>query len=373
MSARSAEYSTGNRNPVEYSLPVDLIRALAILLVIVTHADHFPVPVSPFYFQISGEQVWHWWVVNVYDSMALTCVPLFVMLSGALLLNPSKVDEPLNIFFRKRLKRIGLPLIFWGMVYFVWRRFADHEVLTFDSIWRGFLGVGQYPYYHFWFFYMLIGLYLVAPILRVVVAHAGSRTLGYFMLLWFLGTAVVPLLGGFASVWLSSYFFIIPGWAGYFVLGAYLRTVRLRSKILCAFLFLGFMWTAVGNWFVTSSSGATGYIGTVFTNYLSANLILASSALFLLLCAAPTDHLENRFPRAYRALRRVGQDSFAVYLLHPMVLDVLGERGLFGSNLGIVTLNPILGIPLLSLVTLVICLGIIWLLRKVPMLKRAIG
>jgi hypothetical protein len=56
-----------------------------------------------------------------------------------------------------------------------------------------------------------------------------------------------------------------------------------------------------------------------------------------------------------------------------MVLDVLGERGLFGSNLGIVTLNPILGIPLLSLVTLVICLGIIWLLRKVPMLERAMG
>lgn len=133
----------------------DFIRAIAIVLVIVLHADQFPVPVSPYYFQVLGLQVWHWWVVNVYDSIAHTSVPLFVMLSGALLLNPSKINEPLGIYLEKRLKRIGLPLLFWGMVYFAWRRFANHEALTLDTIVRGFLGAGgQYPYFHFWFLYM---------------------------------------------------------------------------------------------------------------------------------------------------------------------------------------------------------------------------
>lgn len=354
------------KNPVELSLPVDLIRALAIVLVILLHS-------TPFHFQIPKEEVWRWWVVNIYDSMSRPCVPLFVMLSGALLLNPSKIAEPLHIFFRKRLKRIALPFLFWGMVYFAWRRFAEHEVLTFDSVWRGFVGGYPYPYPHFWFLYMLIGLYLVTPILRVVVAHAGSKILRYFILLWFLGTAIPPLLGGFASVWLSSYFFIVPGWVGYFVLGVYLRTTRLRSWILYTILFSGFLWSVIGNWLVITSAGATGYLPTIFSDFLSANVILVSGALFLLLCAAPTHSLESRFPHAYRLLRRVGQDSFAIYLLHPIVLEVLGETGLFGFKLGITTVNPILGIPLLSLVTLVACLGVIWLLRKIPMLNKAIG
>jgi hypothetical protein len=56
-----------------------------------------------------------------------------------------------------------------------------------------------------------------------------------------------------------------------------------------------------------------------------------------------------------------------------MVLDILGEKGLFGFNLGIIMLNPILAIPILSLLTLIISFGVVWLLRKVPMLNKAIG
>lgn len=347
--------------------PVDLIRASAIVLVIVVHAIlSFPTN----YLQTPGS----WWVANVYDSLARPCVPLFVMVSGALLLTPSKVDEPLRIFFQKRLKRIALPFLFWGMAYFAWRRFANHNVVTFQTIWQGFAGVsGQLPYYHFWFIYMLIGLYLVTPILRVLVAHAGSKILSYFVLLWFLGAAIALLLGTSTSLLLNSDLFIIPGYVGYFVLGAYLRTVRLRSWILYALLILGFLLTVFGNWFVSSSASVTGYIDTIFTDYLSASVILASGALFLLLCNVRTDRLESRFPRLNWLLRQVALCSFAIYLFHPMVLEVLGEKGLFGFNLGIINLNPILGIPLLSLVTLIVSFGIVWLLRKVPILNKAIG
>lgn len=335
------------KNIVKLSLPVDLIRALAITLVILLHAGAS--------FEVSFQNPFPW------------CgVPLFVMLSGTLLLDPSKIAEPLGVFFRKRLSRIALPFLFWGMIYFAWRSFANSEALTFDSIWRGFLGAGQYPYYHFWFVYMLIGLYLVTPILRVVFAHASSKILGYFILLWFVGTGIVPLLGGFASVWLDSQLFIIPMWMGYFVLGAYMQTMRLSSKVFYTILFSGFLWASFYGWLVTVTGGGTGQL-------LATNTILASGVLFLVLCVAPTKSLERRFPRTYGLLVRVGQNSFGIYLLHVIVLEVLGERGLFGFNLSIMSLNPILGIPLLSLFTLIVTFGIIWLLRKVPMLNKAIG
>jgi len=58
--------------------------------------------------------------VNIYNSLSKPSVPLFVMLTGALLLMPEKVGEPLSVFFKKRLNRIGLPFLFWGVVYFAW-------------------------------------------------------------------------------------------------------------------------------------------------------------------------------------------------------------------------------------------------------------
>ena len=77
---------------------MDLIRTIAIVLVILLHASIEPVPAI-----VTGYDsnvVVQWWSVNIYDSLARPCVPLFVMLSGALLLQPSKVDEPLKVFLK---------------------------------------------------------------------------------------------------------------------------------------------------------------------------------------------------------------------------------------------------------------------------------
>ena len=92
------------------SLPVDLIRTVAIILVILLHAATEPYPTVSI---MSPQGVQIWWASNVYDSLARLCAPLFIMLTGALLLQPSKVDGPLRVFFKKRWNRIGLPILFW--------------------------------------------------------------------------------------------------------------------------------------------------------------------------------------------------------------------------------------------------------------------
>ena len=70
-----------------YALPVDLIRTVAIILVILLHASIEPNPTLDF---MSPQGVQLWWASNVYNSIARTAVPLFVMLTGALLLQPNK-------------------------------------------------------------------------------------------------------------------------------------------------------------------------------------------------------------------------------------------------------------------------------------------
>src|SRR3989304_5868153 len=53
----------------------------------------------------------YWWFANIFDSSARWCVPVFVMISGALLLDSSKNEDSLT-FYKKRLSRILLPVLF---------------------------------------------------------------------------------------------------------------------------------------------------------------------------------------------------------------------------------------------------------------------
>jgi surface polysaccharide O-acyltransferase-like enzyme len=84
------------------------------------------------------------------------------MLTGLLLLHPQKLqqpkEEPLQVFFKKRFTRIGLPLIFWTAIFFIWVHIAHNIPLTPEVIIQGTLN-GAYT--QFWYIYALIGLYLV--------------------------------------------------------------------------------------------------------------------------------------------------------------------------------------------------------------------
>jgi surface polysaccharide O-acyltransferase-like enzyme len=346
------------------ALPVDLIRTVAIILVILLHAS---IQSYPNISLMSPQGVQIWWASNVYDSLARVCIPLFVMLAGVLLLQPSKADEPLKTFFKKRLVRIGVPFLFWGITYFAWRFFANGEILTVNSIVQGVL-IG--PYYQFWFLYLLLGLYLVTPILRVIIKHADWKIIKYFIFVWFAGTAIVPLLTLFGPFNLSAGVFIFTGWLGYFVLGAYLMKVQLKTSILTLVLVFGMLWTIIGTYLVIGALGEK--FSQFFYDAYSFNIILASAALFLLLAAVPSQKIESRFPHGNRVLKLISQNTLPIFLFHVIVLEVL-QRGYLGFTISITTMNPILEIPLITGLTILICLAIIVPLKKIPYVKKIIG
>jgi surface polysaccharide O-acyltransferase-like enzyme len=347
----------------EEHVPVDLIRTIAIVLVIMVHAAIEPHPVV----QVMDQaEVFRWFTVNTYDAFATSSVPLFVMLSGALLLQPSKI-EPVRVFLRKRLARLGLPFIFWGTAYFAWRFWLNNEAISASAIVQGIL---TGPYYHFWFLYMLFGLYLITPVLRIVTAHAERRLIRYFWVLLIFGTAVVPLLMLLSGFSVELKLFAITGWIGYFMLGYYLVESWVRTSKLLFLWLTGFLLTIVGTYAVTALVG--GHSGLFFLDYLSATVFLASSSLFTLLSKVSPSNLEKSFPRASKLIRFIGCSTLVIYLLHVMVLESL-QRGYFGLQISVNTMNPIVEIPLVTVFTLFICLGIIFVLKRVPVVKRLIG
>jgi surface polysaccharide O-acyltransferase-like enzyme len=347
------------------AIPDDLIRTLAIILVILLHASNEAL-------QNTSVPAAYWWTGAVYKTLALSCVPLFVMLSGALLLQPAKLNEPIRVFLKKRLSRIGLAFAFWTAVYIAWGFYTTQYPVTLDNVGQSVLrSLFTGAYYHFWFIYLIIGLYLITPILRVIIANANLRIIRYLILLWFVGVAALPIIELASGQVLDNTVFVIGGWVGYFVLGSYLQKIKVRSTILYGLLGLAFVWTMFGIWLMNyplSSAGQNNF----FFDYLTANVIIGSAALFMLLSKFRPDWPGSNHTVLKRVVQAISKSTLPIFLFHVIILESF-QRGFFGFTLSVTTLNPIIEIPLITALTFFITLGLILLIRNVPVLKKLIG
>ncbi|MEM2108016.1 MAG: acyltransferase family protein [Candidatus Bathyarchaeia archaeon] len=346
-------------------IPDNLIRTLAITLVILLHAANTTLKAS----SVPAD---YWWTAVIYKSLALPCVPLFVMLSGALLLKRTKLNEPIRVFLKKRLIRIGLPIVFWSVIYLFWAFFVSQIPATWGNIQRGILySLFGGAYYHFWFIYLIVGIYLITPILRVIIAHGNKSIIRYLCLLWFVSVAVVPLIEMATGHILNPIAFLISGWEGYFVLGSYLKRVKVRPAILYILLITSFAWTIFGAWVMNYPLSAMNR-NNFFFDYLTANVIMGSVALFLILLRFHRDWPGSNHATANRIVQAISKNTLPIFMMHVIILESF-ERGFFGFTLSYTTLHPILEIPLITILTLFLTLSLILLMQKVPILNKMIG
>lgn len=350
--------------PAEVDFSVDLIRVIAIVLVVLVHAAVFPYPMQG---QVTLTLAFNWWTTDVYGAVANISVPLFVMLSGALLLNPVKADEPMRVFFKKRFARIGLPMIFWTVAYFLWGYYMHGYPLTPSSILEGVLGGS---YYHLWFLYLLVGLYLVTPVLRVLVQHLDRHRFRYLLALWVVGSFLVPFFQVFLDFNFNPVMFVFTGWVGYFLLGYYLLKSKVSSRTLIAGVVLGLLGAIIGDAVAPAIMGtaATGF----FRSPLTFNMIIASAAMFLILLAVPATKIQNGNATVNRVIHWISQNTLAIYLFHVMVLETL-ENGYLGYTLNIFSFSPILEVPALTALTFALTCLILYPLKKIPCVSRVLG
>jgi surface polysaccharide O-acyltransferase-like enzyme len=314
------------------------------------------------------------------------------LLTGALLLQPSKLTEPIGVFFKKRVARIALPFIFWGAIYFAWDFLVVHKIGTLPITQSNIIqGILTGPYYQFWYLYLLLGLYLVTPILRAVIFHASRNLIKYILILWFIGAAIVPTVALVTPLHLDTNVLTITGYVGYFILGAFLLTVQIRASKLALYTAVGIALTAVGTYVIAATVGGTEMY--FFQGYLSPTLIFAAGSLFLLLIAfrsgpsiqaiAPPSlgndlNLQNICgdqpckSKKSKLLRLISVNTLPLYLFHVMVIETI-QKGYLGFALNGNTLNSVISVPLNTVITLFVSLGIIVGLKKVPYLKKLIG
>ncbi|MCW3995395.1 MAG: acyltransferase family protein [Candidatus Bathyarchaeota archaeon] len=350
--------------PAEAKFPVDLIRTIAIVMIIAVHTSGFPYRILNA--QITTLDVVNWFATDVYAAVGMFGVPLFVMLTGALLLNPNKADEPLRVFYKKRLNRIGLPFVFWTIVYFLWSFRVLGKPLTLFNLGQSLLS-GSYA--HLWYLYLLMGLYSVTPVLRVLVKHLNRGLFAYLIALWFVGTVSTTYIHVFTEFEFNPVMFVFFDWIGYYLLGIFLLSISIRRQTAYLAAAFGFLGAIVGDWLLTATAGEhyTGY----FHSYMSATVIVGAAGLFFLLVSLPSTCIEGNF-KVSRVIHWIGQNTLPIYLIHIIVMVSLTNQ-VFGVYLNSLTYMPLVDVPVFTFLVFSVSAIVVYALKKIPYVKKLIG
>lgn len=350
--------------PSAVNFPIDTVRFIAIFLIIFLHSSGYPYKfLSP---ETTTIDIVNWFSLNFYDTIGMFGVPLFVMLTGALLLNPDKSDEPLSVFYKKRFNRIGLPFVFWTIIYFIWTFTVLGWPFTTFNVMQGLISGS---YYHLWYLYVLMGLYAVTPVLRVLVKHLTCRLFKYLLILWFIGTVVTPAIHTFTDFNFNPVVFVFFDWVGYYLLGIYLIKSNIRRSVSYTLLILGLIGTILSDWLITAILGAE-HTG-VCHNYMSPTIIIGSAALFFILIKGKSSIIKNH-EKLNIVIQWISQNTLPIYLIHMIVLITL-TNGVFGVYLNTLTFFPVLDTPLFAIIVFVISATAVYIFKKIPYLSRLIG
>ena len=318
---------------------LDVVRFVALFTVVCCHSsDPFNYVFGETADSLSDIQFWG----AAYGSLVRPCVPLFVMITGALLL-PVKVDN-LGAFYKKRIGRVFWPFLIWSIVYalFPWLTgvfgFDPETILIFfpfsgedaaqQSLTLSMQSVANIPMnfsnigVHMWYIYLLIGLYLYMPIFSAWIEKASEKAKLGFLLIWAV-TLVVPYYQQFVSPYLWGscswngfymlYYF--AGFNGYLLLGHYLRNHDFSWGKTLGFgipmFIIGYAVTYLGFTSVRALPSYSDELLELFFTFCSLNVAIMTIPVFLIF-----KKVKVTSPKIQSLLANLTICGFGIYMIH---------------------------------------------------------
>lgn len=282
---------------------LDLIKFIAIFMMIANHTTDNVTP-------LERSEPWYNLWGSIYNTFTRPAIPLFVMVTGALLL---PVKQKIGAFYNKRISRLIVPFLIWSVAYnlFPWLT----GVLGFDASVINFFFVGAEPSQAFgdamhniamipftfsrfaiqmWYIYVLIGIYLYLPFFSAWVNQATKKEKQLFLAIWafalfipYIREYLTTDLWGTCSWNEFGMFYYFAGFNGYLLLGHYLVTYPLqwskaKAYAICLSMFaVGYGVTFYGFKSITAIPGQPDSLVELFYTYCSPNVMLMSVPLFI--------------------------------------------------------------------------------------------
>lgn len=282
----------------------DWIRVLACVFVCIEHS-----------LSISRLEGMHPLINLILYYTTESAIPLFFMISGALLL---PVTEPAGNFLRKRFWAVGVPFMVWSILYLC------RDILVYPPYWKiELVSLPLMPVANsaFWFLYTIMGLYLVSPVISPWLRSCSRRQLRFYMCLWLFTSCYIYIgrfIDGFRFPDVRNPFFYFMGYIGFYVLGFYIRRFvdvssrRFICKLSCLILF-GVVLPPVAEQIC-----GLGYIGEWDLGFPA---VCMGLAVYLVVTRLTYQSLSPRW------LVCLSSMSFGVYLVNAFVLSLLDMTG----------------------------------------------
>jgi len=344
---------------------IDLLRVLACIAVICIHVTAvrwYDVDVNSY----------SWQVLNTFNSMSRWAVPIFLMISGGLLLTKEKLIT-IKLSFTKYIPRIIFAILFFGIASYlcidllIQNNFDDSVLHYIKSILKG------NNYFHLNYLYMLLGLYIITPILHEFVKKVSKKTLEYLLSIIFISTFCIPFLGLLkidyiyniiSDNYLLLKFPIASGYILYYLLGFYIETYDIKwRKTVYVLGILGLLFTIFATSFY-SVHYSNPY--SEFYSYITPNCLFVSIALYVYI-KSKSKEIKDFFleGNSFKICSTISKYSFGIYGLHVIFVNLLDKLNIFN-----VESHTLVTVPLNVLLVMMMSLIASSLLCKIKWFKN---
>jgi len=299
---------------------LDLLRILACLAVIAIHStDHL------LYGQPVGNNSWIF--ANVVQSFSRWAVPVFVMISGALMINSEQSKSAID-FYTKRIKKIIIPLLFWSFTYWLLGLWTLDGQIDFAMFLKSLAEGNPYPW-HFYFLFVILGLYLVTPLINQLFVRLSRRDILIATLVSVASAITWETVNVFTTASINNAVTLFMPYLSYYLLGYYIstsKTIDTGKRLFWGFAGLSVV-IAVVSTIISASFGLLD--GLQLFNYFNPILILSSVCIFVAM-------LKSSFilsKKIKSLIQEVASLTFGVYLIHLLLIKIILE--IFGHNYSI--------------------------------------
>jgi surface polysaccharide O-acyltransferase-like enzyme len=218
----------------------------------------------------------------------------------------------------------------------------------------------------FWFLPILYILYLFTPSLRTYVHNEKIVKILLPLTIWFLLVTFLPLIRNTAAFPLQSRNDILSqviDFSGYFLLGYFITTSNYfkTKKVSLALIGTGLLWSIIGTLYLYSKD-------TSVYAYISPSTVILSVGIFSLFL-----NLDKTFnalsARAKKLVAEISNLIFGVYLLLTLAVQVFTR---INFTIPHTSLPTIIDLPLVAFIFFICILSIVFLLSRIPYLKKII-
>lgn len=320
---------------------IDFLKVIACLFVVTLHVTVSYLVNS---IESGGFNLFSSTIISVFTRIS---VPIFVMISGRYLIKNYTTKKD---FYIKKLPRALVPLIFWNILYTLFR-FIFEPNLSISLLLKDILMGGASI--HLWYLYLLVLLYILTPFIVDIKNKLPIHTFRNLnILILFIGFLCEGLRMAIGFLNIPLYYPV--EFLGYFLMGFILKDYKVKSpyKFLSLFFLLCLFGGVLSIYLLSIGNNFAFY----FHTSLNPPVLLGSLSLYIFF---------NNIQIRESKFSEISKYTFGIYGIHILILSIV-------SNLVTIN-NALFGIVLVTSLTFILSLLICILLRKISFMKKIIS